>query len=125
MYIALKAVDFVFDVVIYKVLDLILTLAFLLCQNWLSSKISDLNAISNLLSLLQNAPLPPVHRRHNRVPSAHFHLTSHTEHDRKPLTGPLYNEIHSKAPPHWTTHFLNELSHRVSVCDRDLGPSGY
>lgn len=66
----------------------------------------------------QNAPLPPVLQRQNRVPgSAHFSLTSHTEHDRKPLNGPLYNEIHSKAPPHWTTHFLDELAQRVrSVC---------
>uniref|UniRef100_A0A671QRU0 Zgc:193811 n=1 Tax=Sinocyclocheilus anshuiensis TaxID=1608454 RepID=A0A671QRU0_9TELE len=58
----------------------------------------------------KNAPLPPVLQRQNKVPaSAHFSLTSHTEHDRKPLNGSLYNEIHSKAPEHWTTHFLSEL----------------
>ncbi|XP_016348400.1 stabilizer of axonemal microtubules 3 [Sinocyclocheilus anshuiensis] len=62
----------------------------------------------------KNAPLPPVVHGQNRVPaSAHFSLTSHTEHDRKPLNGPLYNEIHSKAPAHWTTHFLNELAQRL------------
>ncbi|KAI7803735.1 uncharacterized protein zgc:193811 [Triplophysa rosa] len=68
------------------------------------------------MNTCKNAPPPPVLRRHNRVPSAHFPLTSHTEHDRKPLTGPLYNEIRSKAPPHWTTHFLNELAHRHRDC---------
>ncbi|XP_065130097.2 stabilizer of axonemal microtubules 3 [Paramisgurnus dabryanus] len=62
----------------------------------------------------KNAPLPPVLRRQNEVPvSAQFTLTSHSAHDRKPLTGPLHNEIYSKAPPHWTTHFLNELAHRL------------
>ncbi|XP_056309638.1 uncharacterized protein zgc:193811 [Danio aesculapii] len=63
------------------------------------------------LKTCKNAPLPPVLQHQNRVPaSAHFSLTSHTEHDRKPLNGLLYNEIHSKAPAHWTTHFLNELT---------------
>ncbi|XP_016395399.1 uncharacterized protein LOC107729427 [Sinocyclocheilus rhinocerous] len=62
----------------------------------------------------KNAPLPPVLQRQNKVPaSAHFSLTSHTEHDRKPLNGSLYNEIHSKAPEHWTTHFLSELAQRL------------
>ncbi|XP_067272259.1 uncharacterized protein zgc:193811 [Pseudorasbora parva] len=66
------------------------------------------------LKTYKNAPLPPVIQHQNRVPaSAHFSLTSHTEHDRKPLSGPLYNEIHSKAHPHWTTHFLNELAQRL------------
>uniref|UniRef100_A0A8C1C5V3 Zgc:193811 n=1 Tax=Cyprinus carpio carpio TaxID=630221 RepID=A0A8C1C5V3_CYPCA len=61
----------------------------------------------------KNAPLPPVLQRQNKGPaSAHFSFTSHTVHDRKPLNGSLYNEIHSKAPEHWTTHFFSELAHR-------------
>ncbi|ROI15133.1 hypothetical protein DPX16_16979 [Anabarilius grahami] len=66
------------------------------------------------LKTCKNAPLPPVLQRQNRVPaSAHFSLTSHSKHDRKLLNGPLYSEIHSKASPHWTTHFLNELAQRL------------
>ncbi|XP_051994719.1 protein lin-7 homolog B isoform X1 [Xyrauchen texanus] len=66
------------------------------------------------INTCKNAPLPPVLTCQNRVPaSAHFSLTSHMEHDRKPLNGPLYNEIHSKAPAHWTTHFLNKVAHRL------------
>ncbi|XP_016124668.1 uncharacterized protein [Sinocyclocheilus grahami] len=62
----------------------------------------------------KNAPLPPVLQRQNKAPaSAHFSLTSHTEHERKPLNGSLYNEIHSKAPEHWITHFLSELAQRL------------
>lgn len=98
------------------------TLIFLVdCPNGTQPKKQDVILqipSTTFLSLPQNAPLPPVLQRQNKVPaSAHFSLTSHTEHDRKPLNGPLYNEIHSKAPAHWTTHFLNELAQKVRcVC---------
>ncbi|XP_043091566.1 uncharacterized protein zgc:193811 isoform X2 [Puntigrus tetrazona] len=55
-----------------------------------------------------------VLQHQNKAPaSAHFSLTSHAEHDRRPLNGPLCSEIHSKAPAHWTAHFLNDLAQRL------------
>ncbi|TRY98977.1 hypothetical protein DNTS_001243 [Danionella cerebrum] len=60
-----------------------------------------------------NAILPPVLQNMNQVPTSQFLLTSHTEHNRKPLRGPLYNGIYSKAPAHWTTHLLYELAKTI------------
>ncbi|XP_053472771.1 uncharacterized protein zgc:193811 isoform X2 [Ictalurus furcatus] len=60
----------------------------------------------------KNAPLPPLLQR--RVPGPlHYNVTSHTEHDPKPVDGVLSNVIYSKASPHWHTHFLNDLAQKL------------
>uniref|UniRef100_A0A673WIF3 Zgc:193811 n=1 Tax=Salmo trutta TaxID=8032 RepID=A0A673WIF3_SALTR len=70
----------------------------------------------------KGASLPPLFQRSPLVStSSHFSVTSRLEHDRKPQTGPLANTRHPRAPPHWNTHFLNELAQqvrreRLSVC---------
>uniref|UniRef100_A0A3B1IXL6 Zgc:193811 n=1 Tax=Astyanax mexicanus TaxID=7994 RepID=A0A3B1IXL6_ASTMX len=65
----------------------------------------------------KNAPLPPLLQRQNRVSGPlHYSVTSHTEHDHKPIHGPLRTTIYSKASPHWNTHFLNELAQKLRHC---------
>ncbi|XP_029583015.1 stabilizer of axonemal microtubules 3 isoform X2 [Salmo trutta] len=65
-------------------------------------------------------PLPFYVESHKRSPlvstSSHFSVTSRLEHDRKPQTGPLANTRHPRAPPHWNTHFLNELAQQLRDC---------
>ncbi|XP_019906432.1 uncharacterized protein zgc:193811 isoform X2 [Esox lucius] len=58
-----------------------------------------------------------IHKRSTLVStSGHFSVTSHSEHDRKPQTGPLANPQHPKASPLWNTHFLNALAQRRRNC---------
>ncbi|XP_036445870.1 uncharacterized protein zgc:193811 [Colossoma macropomum] len=65
----------------------------------------------------KDAPFPPLLQRQSRTPGhIHYNLTSHTEHDHKPIKGPLENLIYCKASPHWNTHFLNELAQRLRDC---------
>ncbi|XP_060758419.1 stabilizer of axonemal microtubules 3 [Neoarius graeffei] len=59
-----------------------------------------------------DAPLPPVLQRRISRPQ-HYIVTSYTEHDPKPVDGVLSNVIYSKAPPHWRTHFLNDLAQKL------------
>ncbi|KAM9457357.1 stabilizer of axonemal microtubules 3 [Clarias gariepinus] len=59
-----------------------------------------------------NAPLPPSLYRQEPGP-VHYSITSHTQHDPKPVDGVLGNEVYSKASPHWHTHFLNDLAHTL------------
>ncbi|KAL0993589.1 hypothetical protein UPYG_G00110150 [Umbra pygmaea] len=61
--------------------------------------------------------LPPVLQRSPlQSTSSHFSVTSHSDYTRKPQTRPLTNTPHPKAPPHWNTHFLNELAQRLRNC---------
>ncbi|XP_071267574.1 stabilizer of axonemal microtubules 3 isoform X1 [Salvelinus alpinus] len=65
----------------------------------------------------KGASLPPLFQRSPLVStSSHFSVTSRLEHDRKPQTGPLANTLHPRAPPHWNTHFLNELAQQLRDC---------
>ncbi|KAJ7989913.1 hypothetical protein DPEC_G00309420 [Dallia pectoralis] len=61
--------------------------------------------------------LPPLLQRPTPVPtSRYFSVTYQSEHNQKPLTGPLANTRHPKATPHWDACSLNELAQRcVSV----------
>ncbi|KAG7334710.1 hypothetical protein KOW79_001306 [Hemibagrus wyckioides] len=60
----------------------------------------------------KNAPLPPLLQR--RVPGLpRYSITSHTEHDPKPVESVLRNVIYSKPAPHWRTHFLNGLAQKL------------
>ncbi|KAF4093054.1 hypothetical protein AMELA_G00028320 [Ameiurus melas] len=60
----------------------------------------------------KNAPLPPLLQR--PVPGPlHYNVTSHTEHDPKPVDGVLSNVIYSKASPHWRTHLLNDMAQKL------------
>ncbi|KAI4899603.1 hypothetical protein NFI96_016509, partial [Prochilodus magdalenae] len=64
-----------------------------------------------------DAPLPPLLQQQSQVPGPlHYALTSHTEHDHKPIKGPLGNLIYCKASPHWNMHFLNQLAQRLRDC---------
>ncbi|XP_038834978.1 uncharacterized protein zgc:193811 isoform X4 [Salvelinus namaycush] len=70
----------------------------------------------------KGASLPPLFQRSPLVStSSHFSVTSRLEHDRKPQTGPLANTLHPRAPPHWNTHFLNELAQQALYGQLDPG----
>ncbi|XP_062388150.1 uncharacterized protein zgc:193811 isoform X2 [Sardina pilchardus] len=52
-----------------------------------------------------------------RIPAASiFAPTSHIEHCRKPLTGPLADVKYPLAPPHWKTHTMADLNRRIKNC---------
>ncbi|XP_064171947.1 uncharacterized protein zgc:193811 [Anguilla rostrata] len=73
---------------------------------------SDINIESQRGDLL-----PPLLRQPRRVPpSGHFSSLVRLEHGRKALAGPLTHPRYSKAVPHWTVNFVDELGDRLRDC---------
>ncbi|XP_067088833.1 uncharacterized protein zgc:193811 [Osmerus mordax] len=46
-----------------------------------------------------------------------FSVTSRTDYNSKPLTGPLATTRYPRAPPHWNIHYINELSQKLRNCE--------
>ncbi|XP_046894146.1 uncharacterized protein zgc:193811 [Hypomesus transpacificus] len=63
-------------------------------------------------------PLPPVLQGLPLVSDAkRFSVTSRTDYDSKPLTGPLATTRYPRAPPHWNIHYINELAQKLRNCE--------
>ncbi|TSQ23938.1 Actin-related protein 2/3 complex subunit 1A [Bagarius yarrelli] len=62
---------------------------------------------------IKNAPLPPQLQK--RGPGSHYHsVTSYMEHHSKPKVTKLPKDVvYSKAPPHWSTHLVNNLAQKL------------